>query len=214
MITFQLQVFLGMYDEAVEKAVCETAVPESVQTKFFSFAENKNDIPENVTAVFITDKISLLRSAAALHKKNLRIVYCGTTSDAGRYLNKLEALWPAGESANIVKKRFLILVKNLKNEFDAGFYQNTLHSLIENMPFPTAVFSPDWEVVKMNHAFEEISKNFDYQTWKEKVLTPVDTQKFQIEVNGKLKYFTLKEQEIHDCFDNISGYFLMMQEMI
>lgn len=212
MIDFQLQVFLGMYDKAVEKAVCETAVPEGVQTKFFSFAENKNDIPENVTAVFITDKISLLRSASALHKKNLRIVYCGTTSDAGRYLNKLEALWPAGESANIVKKRFLILVKNLKNEFDAGFYQNAFYSLIENMPFPMAVFSSDWKTLKMNHAFEEISGNaetFDYLTWKEQALTPVDAQKFQLEVNGQLKYYTLKEQEISDYF-----HLFIMQEMI
>lgn len=355
MIDFPLQVFLGLYDKAVEKAVCETEMPERVQTKFLSFAENKNNITENITTVFITDKISLLRSAAAMHKKNLRIVYCGPTSDAGRYLNKLEALWPAGESANIVKKRFLILVKNLKNEFDAWFYQHTLlttinllpdmlwykridgihmlvndmfteivhkpkekihgkdhfdiwdvprpakgnaefacaeseeiairtgkayicdepvkthegmkqfttyktpiydmyHNvfgtvgvghdvtnfsnmgielsiLVENLPFPMVIFSSDWKVVRMNNAFEEVSGNsqetaevFDYHAWKEKTLTPVNsgtvntkdhskTQEFKIEINGELKYYIIREQEIHDYFDNISGYFLIMQDI-
>ena len=96
------------------------------------------------------------------------------------------------------------------------FYQHIFYSLSENMPFPMAVFFSDWKILKMNQAFEEISgntKTFDYLSWKEQALTPVDAQKFQLEINGQLKYYILKEQEILDCFGNISGYSLIMQEV-
>ncbi|MBR0484294.1 MAG: diguanylate cyclase [Oscillospiraceae bacterium] len=134
MIDFQIKIFLSMYDKAVETAVKETTLPNSVHAEFLPPAENRNAVPDNITAVFITDKMSQLRSAVSFRKKNLRIVYCGYTADAGKSLSKLEALWPAGESTEIVKKRFTILIKNLKNEFDAWFYQNALLTTINSLP--------------------------------------------------------------------------------
>lgn len=333
MLDFPLKIYLGLYDKAVEKAVKETVMPEDVRAEIFLFSENKNDIPENVTAVFITDKVSLLRSALALKKKNLKIVYCGHAEDAGKSLNKLEALWPAGESIGIIKKRFMILIKNLKNEFYAWFYKNALlttvnsmseilwyqrtdgsyvlindmfaeivhkskseicgkdysrsekncaeseeifkthdgikqftthktpvydmygnvsgiigighntenfsnmnkcfSALAENLPFPAVVFSSDWKIIRMNAVFKEISgikeeetEYFDYQNWKKENMFPVkdsvsqhspcsEIQEYQIELecNGEMKYFLVREQKIYDSFDNISGYFLTMQDI-
>ena len=355
MIDFQIKIFLSMYDRAVESAVKETALPAGVHAEFLPAAENRNAVPDNITAVFITDKMSQLRLAVSFRKKNLRIVYCGYTGDAGNSLNKLEALWPAGESAEIVKKRFTILIKNLKNEFDAWFYQHTLlttinslpdmlwykrsdgiHALVndafteivrkpksdihgkdhfyiwnvprpedgsaefacaeseeiavstgktyicdepvrtqdgmkqfttyktplydmygnlfgtvgigrdvtnfsnmgielsilmQNLPFPMVIFSADWKVIRMNHSFEEISgissgetETFSYQKWKEKNLIPVNSgvhdrqkhahiQEYEIILGGESRYFIVREQEIRDFFDNISGYFLTMQDI-
>jgi len=223
MIDFQLKIYLGLYDKAVEKAVREMTMPEDVKTEIFSFSDHKNEIPENVTAVFITDKTSLLRSAFALRKKNLRVVYCGHAEDARKVANKLEALWPAGESIEIIKKRFMILIKNLRNEFYAWFYQNTLLATINNMPFPTVIFSADWKIIRTNPAFEEISgikpetvQTFNYQHWKQEKLMPVNNSEiseYRMEKNGEIKYFIIREQEIRDIFDNISGYFLIMQDI-
>ena len=160
-------------------------------------------------------------------KKNLHIVYCGYTSDADKCLNRLEALWPAGESPEIVKKRFLILVKNLRNEFDCWLWKHTfLTALGDHLPFPMVLFSSNWKVLRMNHAFEEISgcsgntaEGFIYQDWKQKHLIPVnqgitdaEIQEYRLDSDGKTRYFIIREQELRDSFDNISGYLLTMQE--
>jgi PAS domain-containing protein len=202
MIDFQLQVLLGMYDKAVENAVRETVLPEGIRTEFFSFAENKSDISEHAAAIFITDKSSLVRTASALHKKNLHLVYCGHSNDVKRSVNKLDALWPAGESAEIVKRRFLVLVKNLKNEFDLQMHQHMLSAMIENFPFPAAIFSSEREIVRMNRFFEELTgiseenaKGFHYAEWKEN------------------QNFIIREQEICDDYGNISGYFMTLQNI-
>ena len=222
MIQFRLKIFLSMYDKAVENAVKETALPAGIDAEFLPTAENKNAVPDDMTAVFITDKMSLLRTAVSFRKQNLKLVYCGYAVDADKYLNKLEALWPAGESAEIVKKRFTILMKNLKNESDAWFYQNTLWTAVQNLPFPTAVFSSDGKVFRMNHLFEELSgisskhtEKFNYQEWKEKYLIPInpETQEYQINCNGTDRHFLIHQQEIPDSFQHISGYFLTMQEI-
>ncbi len=355
MITFNLKIFFGLYDEAVEKAVKETVLPEQTAAEFLPFPEKKSQIPEKVTAVFITDKVSLLRSAADLHRKNLHIVYCGHAADACRCLNHLDAIWPAGENPEVVKKRFRILIKNLKNEFDARFWKDTLLTtinslpdmlwykradgihmlvndmfteivhkpkkqihgkdhfdiwdvprpaegggefacaeseeiairtgktyicdepvktrdgmkqfttyktpvydmygnvfgtvgighdvtnfsnlgielsiLVENLPFPMIIFSADWKVIRMNRAFEEISgisaeqaESFDYPSWKQKTLIPVSSgaedakkhfkiQECRLVCGGETKYFIVREQEIRDFFDHVSGYFLTMQDI-
>ncbi len=225
MIDFELKIFLGLYDKAVENAMKETALPAGICAEFVLSSESKLQVPDNVTAVFITDKMSLLRSAMALRKKNLHIVYCGYTSDADKCLNRLEALWPAGESPEIVKKRFLILVKNLKNEFDCCFWKHTFLTAL-NLPFPMVLFSSEWKVVRMNHVFEKISgrsgntaEAFIYQDWKQKYLIPVnpgitdeEIQEYKLDNGGETRYFIIREQELRDSFDNISGYLLTMQE--
>ncbi len=225
MINFELKIFLGLYDKAVEEAMKKTVLPNGIHAEFLLLTENKLRVPDNLTTVFITDKMSLLRSALALRKKNLHIVYCGHASDADKCLNRLEALWPAGESPDIVKKRFLILVKNLRNESDCWMWKQTFLTMLdETFPFPAALFSYDWKVVHMNREFEKISGNpaevFDYHDWKQKMLLPVnqditagEVQEYKLDNNGKTRYFIVHEQAIRDCFENISGYLLTMQDI-
>ena len=356
MIDFQLNIFLGMYDKAVEQAVTETRFPEHVSEKFLPFKDKKTPIPENMAAVLLTDKIQVLRTGISLKKENLFIVYCGRTSEVEPYLGHLEAVWPAGESAEIVQMRFARLIRHLKDRFDAWFYEHTLLTtinsipdmlwykridgihmlvndmfteivhkpkseihgrdhfdiwnvprpaegsgefacaeseeiairtgktyicdepvkthdgmkqfttyktpvydvygnvfgtvgighdvtnfsnmgielsiLVDNLPFPMVIFSADWHVVRMNHLFEALSgieeeqtENFDYHTWKKQTFIPVNqghtdekkhskVQECRLETrDGELKYYIIREQEIRDFFNNISGYFLTMQDI-
>ena len=354
MIDFQIKIFLGMYDKAVEQAVIQTPFPKDIKGEFLPFKDKKTLIPDHVTVAFLTDRSSLLKQVAALKKKNLFLIYCGHAADVTEYLDQLEALWPAGESLEIVQMRFERLLKHLKDRFDAWFYEHTLLTTIDSIPdmlwykridgihmlvnhmfteivhkskadvqgkdhfyiwdvprpaegsgefacaeseeiaistgktyicdepvkthdgmkqfityktpvydmygnvfgtvgighdvtnfsnmgielsilvenLPLVIFSEDWKVVRMNNTFEEISnakgtesENFDYHAWKEKALLPVnqgskdDKQHSRIQEckmiceDGEVRYFIVREQEIRDFFDNISGYFLMMQDI-
>lgn len=104
-----------------------------------------------------------------------------------------------------------------------------LSILIENMPFPMTIFTPDWKVVRMNSHFKEIVRaddieSFDYRAWKSSGPVRVGerredanrhsaTREYKIEVNGEQKFFMLTELEIRDFFDNVSGYFCTMQDI-
>ena len=103
-----------------------------------------------------------------------------------------------------------------------------LSILVENMPFPMTIFTPDWEVVRMNSLFMEIvgareAAGFDYRAWKQAVPEPVGqryedpsrhiaTREYTFPVNGETRHFLLTELEIRDYFDNVSGYFCTMQD--
>ena len=107
-----------------------------------------------------------------------------------------------------------------------------LHILVENLPFPMIIFTADMKVVRMNEAFMKIAeitsgeeaKNFDFTAWRKHVLMPVKneivndekhlkTQEFKIYGETGERFFIVTTQEIHDYFDNISGYFLMMNDI-
>ncbi|MDE5768004.1 MAG: diguanylate cyclase [Oscillospiraceae bacterium] len=134
MIAFQLMILLGVYDKVVESTVKETPFPNAVCGEFLQFSENKSQIPENMTAVFITDKVSLVRSALSLKKPNLKIIYCGYAVDAEKYLKHLEDVWPAGESTDVIRLRFKKLILNLRENYLVWFYQHTLLATINSVP--------------------------------------------------------------------------------
>ncbi|MBR1529380.1 MAG: PAS domain-containing protein [Oscillospiraceae bacterium] len=223
MLDFQLKIYLGLYDKAVEKAVRDMNMPEGVQAEIALFADCKNTIPENITAVFITDKISLLRSAFALRKKNLRVVYCGHAEDAGKSVNKLEALWPAGESIEIIKKRFMILIKNLKNEFYAWFYQNALLTTVNSLPDMLWYKRTDGIHVLVNDMFtetvhkpkSEIHGKEHFQIWNlpcntEAEETAVRTGKTCIceetlRTDDGIKQFMTYQTPVCDMYGNVFG---------
>lgn len=108
-----------------------------------------------------------------------------------------------------------------------------LSILVENLPFPMVIFTESMKVVKMNEAFMKIAEltadqaaDFDFEGWKSQTLTPANDG----ETNEE-KYYTTREykifdrnnecasiyvvtiQEIHDFFDNVSGYFLLMKNV-
>ncbi|MBP3760025.1 MAG: sensor domain-containing diguanylate cyclase [Ruminococcus sp.] len=104
-----------------------------------------------------------------------------------------------------------------------------LSILVEHMPFPMTIFTPDWKVVRMNTHFRNIVcaenvEKFDYKAWKRSVPIPAGKRKedktthsasreYQINVDGEIRSFMLTELEIHDYFDNVSGYFCTMQDI-
>lgn len=103
--------------------------------------------------------------------------------------------------------------------------------LVENLPFPMVIFTPEHKVVRMNSAFAQLSgadvnntDNFDYLRWKMSRLIsegdPVDDpvrhstiQEFRLETSDGTRYYQVTELEIRDFFDNISGYFVTMQDL-
>lgn len=106
-----------------------------------------------------------------------------------------------------------------------------LSILVENLPFPMVIFTADMKVVRMNKAFSEISETsaenaeaFRYEVWKKEALTPVGeetsdhekhfvSREYKHYRDGKEYSYIVREQEIRDFFDNVSGYFLIMSDI-
>ena len=108
-----------------------------------------------------------------------------------------------------------------------------LSILVENIPFPMVIFTADMRVVKMNEAFAEIAglsadeaTDFDYEGWKAQTLIPANdgeqntekhytTREYKIynRNNEGASTYIVTMQEIHDFFDNVSGYFLLMNNV-
>lgn len=157
MIDFQLMIFLGMYDKVIEKAVTETPFPEGIRGEFVPFTDKKTCIPDNMTAIFITDKISLLRIALGMKKNNLKIIYSGYAVDAEKYLKLLESVWPAGESIDVIQLRFTRLMNHLKAKYDAWFYQHTLLTTINSVPDMLWYKRIDGCHMLVNNAFADVA---------------------------------------------------------
>ncbi|MBR5088910.1 MAG: diguanylate cyclase [Ruminiclostridium sp.] len=106
-----------------------------------------------------------------------------------------------------------------------------LSILVENLPFPMIIFTADMKIVRMNESFMSVAEicpefidSFDYEEWKARSLVPVDekvrderlhltTQEFEAHRNNEVKHYIVRMQEIHDFFDNISGYFLIIEDI-
>ncbi|MBR4555663.1 MAG: diguanylate cyclase [Ruminococcus sp.] len=107
-----------------------------------------------------------------------------------------------------------------------------LSILIENLPYPMTIFTSDWKVVKMNTVFADLAgaiteaqqRAFDYKQWKSENLEPAGeltenselhstSQECLIVYGGEKHNFNVTEIEIRDFFDNISGYFVALQDI-
>ena len=104
-----------------------------------------------------------------------------------------------------------------------------LSILVENMPFPMTIFTPNWKVVRMNSYFKELvgaedTESFDYRRWKDTVPKRIGQRRedadrhsaereYKIEINGEKRYFVITELEIHDYFGNVSGYFSTIRDI-
>ena len=58
MIDFELKIFLGLYDKAVENAMKETALPAGIHAEFIFFHRKTLQVPDNVTAVYYRQDVS------------------------------------------------------------------------------------------------------------------------------------------------------------
>lgn len=106
-----------------------------------------------------------------------------------------------------------------------------LSILVENLPFPMIIFTSDMKVVRMNEAFLEIAgidkedvDTFDYAFWKKQAVSSFSdakyddskhrtTQEIRIFRNSEEHIYDLILQEIFDFFGNISGHFLIMNDV-
>ena len=106
-----------------------------------------------------------------------------------------------------------------------------LSILVENIPFPMIIFTSNWEVVRMNSSFTELADltggdtgDFKYKKWKDDNLIPVHKQisdselhftmqEIKIICDNEMRSYIVREQEIRDFFDNVSGYFCIMQDI-
>lgn len=114
---------------------------------------------------------------------------------------------------------------------DSSNLDLVLDTLVESVPLPLAVFTADMKAVKMNEAFMSIAgitaaevPDFNYEGWKIQALIPVSESvtnaekhctscDYRLDVNEDDRVFTVTMQEIHDCFDDISGYFMTMNDI-
>ena len=107
-----------------------------------------------------------------------------------------------------------------------------LSILVENIPFPMIIFTADMKVVEMNDAFMKVAEiapedtaDFNFEGWKIQTLVPVGegevneekhytSREYKIYYNneGEQSYI-VRMQEIRDFFDNVSGYFLLMNDV-
>ncbi|MBR1629475.1 MAG: EAL domain-containing protein [Lachnospiraceae bacterium] len=107
-----------------------------------------------------------------------------------------------------------------------------LSILIENLPFPMLILSQKRKVVRMNSIFAEIAglsteeekEHFAYEVWKKQQLHVVGelkveperhlcTQEFIVFRGDEEQYLDVTELEIRDFFDNVSGYFVTMEDI-
>ena len=106
-----------------------------------------------------------------------------------------------------------------------------LSILIENMPLPLLVCDSDYNVIQMNASFKDITKldavglaKFDYLDWKRDNLIPATAkivnektsstrQEFKMRDGLVMRYYALIEQDILDHGNNLSGYYIVFQDM-
>lgn len=103
--------------------------------------------------------------------------------------------------------------------------------LVNALPTAAVIFDADWDVVEMNNQFRSILEAngdeeipFDYMHWKEKRLVPIRaqehdeehyavSQEMSLTIAGDPRTIMVREQEIRDYFDNISGYFCIFSDI-
>lgn len=107
-----------------------------------------------------------------------------------------------------------------------------LSILIESLPFPMTIFTSDWNVVRMNANFSQLTgaytqaqiDAFNYAEWKSAHLTPIGereehpekhtaTREYELIIAGEPRRVIVSEIEIMDNFDNISGFFVTVQDI-
>ena len=104
-----------------------------------------------------------------------------------------------------------------------------LSMLVDNIPFPMVVLDAEWKTVQMNAALMDLAgvhrtERFNYRDWKSSNLQPVgeliqsadkksSRQEFKFIKDDKSCNFNVIEQVIIDFQGNVTGYFILMQDV-
>lgn len=121
------------------------------------------------------------------------------------------------------------IAKDKSNIIEADTINNLI---IDNMPFPCVLCSPEWKTLKANNPFKEKVLNnlkstakFDYLNWKKYFLTAVSEpeyneekklsiQRFKSQIMGRDFFFEITEQSLYDNFGKHTGYFCMLRMLM
>ncbi|MBP5606546.1 MAG: PAS domain S-box protein, partial [Ruminiclostridium sp.] len=111
---------------------------------------------------------------------------------------------------------------------DFSNFGKELSIIMENVPFPMALFTADMKTVRMNSEFIDAAgikpdevDSFDFDEWEQTNLVPlkkVETdsakhlskQECRLHRGNDVYYYNLRRQEIRDTYDNTLGYILIM----
>ncbi len=106
-----------------------------------------------------------------------------------------------------------------------------LSLLIENFPIPLLICTNNWDVLQINSYFRTLfgidgqdQANFDYKAWKMKTFTLISKndpereedpsgQECTAVIGDAVHTFIVIEREIRDYFFNVSGYFVLLQDV-
>ncbi len=118
-----------------------------------------------------------------------------------------------------------------KDVTDFGNMGLELSILVENIPFPLILCDANWNTLKMNASFKKLVgmgevpiENFLYREWFQQNMVPISEEKidqsgkskkreYEMNADGQLRYFTIIEHEIDDYFKNVSGYFVILNNI-
>ena len=117
-----------------------------------------------------------------------------------------------------------------KDVTDFGNMGLELSILVENLPFPLILCDVNWKVLKMNDSFKKLAgaestpiEEFRYKEWLLHNMTPVSDEsdldskskerEYEINLGGQIRYYQVIEQEIIDYFQNVSGYFVILNDV-
>jgi len=133
MTDLRLNVLYAFDNAAFDVELNEDELPEKVI--FAAAAYNGSLVlPEKAAMLFLTDNRQLAETAAEIRDDRLTVVFIGKPADAAGLYDRVRDIWNISDGAELLKKRYIRLVHDMKSEFDGDFYKRTLLTLINSAP--------------------------------------------------------------------------------
>ncbi len=224
MTDFRLIVINDLHRISINTKVPYEELPENV-ILINSPYDDDLPLPEGKAGFLITDIPT--HASIYIRRKNWHVVYVGRLADCARIAGRLYDIWSPLDPPELIYKRFLRAVRQLKNVFDVDFYKRALDIAINSVPdmlwfkrsdgvhtlvndrFCQVVQKPKSEVIGHDHDYI-----WDYQL-------PETEYKISEEMavkNGKtyicdepvltsdgVKQFTTYKTPIYDKYGNLFG---------
>ncbi len=133
MMCFRLHVVLAMPAAAFAPPLSERAFPPEVEGDV-SVGADVPALPADSATLVLTDDLALADKLAGTAPERLHVVYAGGAPVDEALFERLEDVWPAGESPELRGLRYDRLLRALKESFDLWFYKNTLLTTINDVP--------------------------------------------------------------------------------
>ena len=123
---------------AFEKDIFDTKVTENELPKKVILADahynGKLVLPDKAALLYITDNIQLAGKAADIRDERVSVVFVGKPSDGEPLYDRIRDVWDISDGEELLRKRYLRLIRDIKTEFDGDFYKRSLLTLINSAP--------------------------------------------------------------------------------